>query len=96
MIAGPHTGLVLPNGIALDASHNIYVLDAGVSFGVGVRPGERRGVPVGGSVSVKTGRDRILIFPSGSSGDVAPSGSISGGFTGLDFPQGIAIGPTGN
>jgi hypothetical protein len=37
----------------------------------------------------------IPIFAAGSNGDVAPIGAIGGSFTGLSYPQGIVIGPSG-
>jgi hypothetical protein len=86
-ISGPNTGLYSPSGISIDANGNIYVLSFGSSS-------ERAQIP--GFYEHATGRPAILIFAAGSNGDVAPIGSISGPFTGLDDPEGIAIGPTGN
>ncbi len=42
------------------------------------------------------GVDSITVYPAGSSGNVAPSATISGFSTGLASPQGIAIGSKGS
>jgi sugar lactone lactonase YvrE len=52
------------------------------------------GIPKFGLVDLFS-RVQILVFAAGGNGDVAPVASIGGPFTGLNFPEGIAIGPTG-
>ncbi|MFZ0680747.1 SBBP repeat-containing protein [Candidatus Binatus sp.] len=86
-IAGESTKIVSPTGIALDKNGNIYVLDGyGASFGGG--DGFFENVELFSKI-------QILKFAAGSNGDVAPIASVGGPFTGLNFPEGIAIGPTG-
>ncbi len=82
-IAGPKTGLEFPNGIAFDSRGNIYVSNQLSMLGVCLSF-PRINAPTEGD---------ILIFASGSNGDVAPIGSIRGPATGLNNPLGLAIGP---
>ena len=105
-IAGEITKIVSPTGIALDENTNIYVLNGfGGSLGGGhdsvdtvsqslQRNTARTGIPKGGSVDTYS-KVEILEFAAGGNGDVAPVSSIGGPFTGLNYPEGIAIGPTG-
>lgn len=98
-ISGPNTGLNSPSGISIDGNGNIYVLNFGSSLGgrddhvSGARPSECARVP--GFFSHATGQPGLLIFAAGSDGDAAPIAAIGGPFTGLNSPEGIAIGPTG-
>jgi sugar lactone lactonase YvrE len=98
-IAGESTKIVLPTGIALDESGNIYVLNYFGGGGVGVSQSQqpntsRSGIPKGGTVSTFP-KNQILVFRAGSNGDVAPVATIAGPLTHLNFPEGIAIGPVG-
>jgi sugar lactone lactonase YvrE len=104
-IAGESTKIGFPTGIALDENTNIYVLDGyGGSFGgrIGIdtasrslqRNTIRTGIPKAGSVGLFS-KIRILVFAAGGNGDVAPIATISGPYAGLNYPGGIAIGPTG-
>jgi hypothetical protein len=45
--------------------------------------------------SLNLGSDSITVYSAGSSGNVAPSSTITGSSTGLAVPQGIAIGSNG-
>jgi len=97
-IGGANTGLKYPYGITLDSAGNPYVLNAtGIVYAcVYINQNEptavRDGVPT--IRHVRTGNP-LLIFATGSNGDVAPVASIGGAFSGLLNPGGIAIGPTG-
>jgi len=103
-ISGPHTGLRFPYEIALDSKGNIYVLNGQpqgiVQIQVGTVIDDERtaiksvGIPGFFLILTATVPD-ILIFAAGSNGDVAPIGAIGGPFTGLGYPEGIAIGPGG-
>ncbi len=104
-IAGESTKIGFPTGIALDENTNIYVLDGyGGSFGgrIGINTASRSlqrntirtGIPKAGSVGLFS-KIRILVFAAGGNGDVAPIATISGPYAGLNYPGGIAIGPTG-
>lgn len=98
-ISGTNTGLLYPYGITLDTEGNVYVLNAtGIAYacsGGGNQRTAKTGVPTGGSISSRRDENPVLIFAAGSNGDVAPIASFGGPFTGLNFPAGIAIGPTG-
>jgi sugar lactone lactonase YvrE len=97
-IAGERTKVTDPTGIALDQSGNIYVLSY---FARGFESQSQQlntttsGVPKGGSVVDIFSKVQILEFAAGSHGDVPPLASVSGPYTGLNFPEGIAIGPNG-
>ncbi|HUO05603.1 MAG TPA: hypothetical protein VMU16_10450 [Candidatus Binataceae bacterium] len=43
-----------------------------------------------------TNNQSVNVFPSGSSGNIPPTATISGGLTGLSFPAGVAVDTTGN
>jgi sugar lactone lactonase YvrE len=81
-ISGSLTQLNMPSGIAIDSSGNIWVANDG-SLGGGV--------------------DSITVYPPGSNGNVAPAmvmsngtvtnnAVVSGPLTGLNMPNGLAIG----
>lgn len=53
-----------------------------------------KGIPKIGLVSLFS-KIQILVFAASSNGDVAPIAAIGGPFTGLNLPEGIAIGPQG-
>ncbi len=94
-IAGATTGIAFPYRITLDSSGNIYLLNA-TGFGfvcIGAGGVPRHGIPKAGTIKIHQGP--ILIFAAGSNGDTAPIGMIGGPLTGLEFPGGIAVGPTG-
>ena len=78
-IGGADTGLVFPYGIALDSNENIFVLNVNSNF---------FGCP-------RCDQHSIRIFAAGSHGDAAPMATIAGPSAGLNFPRGIAVGPTG-
>lgn len=82
-IKGKSTGISLPYGITVDSNGNIYVLNNGT------------GIFDGCFGEIDTAAAPIEIFAAGSHGDIAPTAAISGPFTGLNSPQGIAIGPAG-
>jgi sugar lactone lactonase YvrE len=102
-ITGPHTGLGSPAGIAVDASENVYVLNA---------PGGCSGFPFGGVITLCDGVFylpghldfgpppgdipglSVLVFKAGSTGDIAPIAAIYGPFTAING-TGIAVGPSG-
>ncbi|HUO05185.1 MAG TPA: hypothetical protein VMU16_08310 [Candidatus Binataceae bacterium] len=48
------------------------------------------------STGGKSSHGSVTIYPSGSSGNAAPTATITGTNTGLKTPQGIALGATGN
>ncbi len=80
-ISGSKTSLEYPNGIALDPTGKIYVVNNPAFFG-------ESGVP------------SVFVYPAlGSSTGLlneAPIATISGGKTGLLYPQGIALDSSGN
>ncbi len=81
IIDGPMTGLAGPRGVAVDSNGNIYVVSDGLLYN-------------GGSVApFGSTTPRLTIYAAGSDGNVAPIATISGTFTGLDQPKGIALGP---
>ena len=103
-ISGSNTGLGYPDEIAVDSNLNVYVWNLNAVGRVGVtgpssgRAAARKGVPIGGTfqdIELVRGAPGILIFGPGSRGDVAPTSTISGPYTGLNGPLGIAIGPSG-
>jgi DNA-binding beta-propeller fold protein YncE len=75
-ISGSNTGLFDPAGIAVDSSGKIYVADTGGGESDG------SGSAIGPSV---------FIYAAGSTGNVAPSATISGSSTGLGCPAGVAL-----
>lgn len=81
VITGPKTGLAGPQGIAVDSNGYIYVVNNGLSYNDGaVTP-----------FAVTT--PRVTIYSPGSHGNVEPVATISGTLTGLNQPNGIAVGP---
>jgi len=95
-ISGTNTGIGTPNGITLDSSGNICVLNDRWVIGIrGKQPKPKKGVAVFSTVEVEYGPkvDTILVFAPGSNGDIAPITAIGGPFTGLFDPSAIAAGP---
>jgi hypothetical protein len=99
-IKGKHTGLVSVQGIAVDATENIYVLaqDTGViraAGGVWILPGHpaqcQTSNRVGSAFAFSSAGTSVLVFKAGSTGDTAPIATINGSFTGLSG-SGIAVG----
>ena len=80
-IAGSKTLLDYPTGIALDPRENIYVAN---EFGGPVAPHD------------SFDRGRITVYPTGSSGNIAPIATIRGAATGLAYPVAIALDSGGN
>ena len=83
IIGGSNTGLGDPEGIAVDYSGNIYVANGG-------------NILYGGSIPAS-----VTVYPPLASlpsqpnyPNVTPSATISGGNTGLSYPQGIAVDST--
>jgi hypothetical protein len=85
-ISGANTGLTFPDGITFDSSGKMYVTIAPPPIGF-CASFAKLSAPAEGA---------ILIFAPGSTGNVAPIGSIKGPVTGLNNPLGIAIGPSGH
>jgi hypothetical protein len=69
-IAGSKTGLIGPYGLALDAKHNVSVVNTN-----------------GGSAATGS----VTVYAAGATGNVAPTGTISGSNTGLFYPFGITL-----
>jgi sugar lactone lactonase YvrE len=84
-ISGEDSGIGQPYGIALDRDGRIYVLN------------NLRSVEVCAlnEVGIKSVPGPMLVFAAGSNGDVAPTATIGGPFTGLVDSTGIAVGPAG-
>jgi sugar lactone lactonase YvrE len=80
-IGGKDSGLYAPAAIALDSSGKIYVANYHAEQ-VG------RGV-------IQPAHDSITVYGAHSHGDAAPIAEISGGETGLNSPDGIALDPSG-
>lgn len=119
IISGSNTGLHVPQGIALDAGRNIYVVNhtglgsvtvyaAGASGNVapvqtisGSKTGLNgpEGIAVDASLNIyvansfggPSGLGSVTIYPAGANGNVAPTRTINGSNTGLNFPEGVAL-----
>ncbi|HUO06675.1 MAG TPA: PQQ-binding-like beta-propeller repeat protein, partial [Candidatus Binataceae bacterium] len=50
-------------------------------------------VDADGNIYVANYENSIMVFPPGSNGNVAPIRTLAGSATGLNYPQGIAVGP---
>jgi hypothetical protein len=87
VIAGPKTHIANPSAVAVDHSGSIYVTNKG--------PTKCTHLP-GGSSCSPNGHGSITVYASGSSGDVAPTATITGTNTGLQFPFGISLDSNGN
>jgi sugar lactone lactonase YvrE len=83
-ISGSNTGLILPIGIALDSSGNIYVADGGNPYYQGLASSVSAYPPLGGSG---------WIAGPPATYSVAPTATISGPVTELFDPQFVAIQP---
>jgi len=126
-ISGSNTGLVYPQGIALNSSGNIYVGDW-YAASVFVYPAKTNGNVAPSSASISTtmttglgspegialdssgniyaancpacygysGIPSVFVYSAGSNGNAAPTASISGSNTGLNYPYGIAVDSSGN
>jgi sugar lactone lactonase YvrE len=79
IISGSHTGLNKPHGIGVDSDGKIYVANDG-SGDADDDSGDSEGV------------DTVTVYAAGSSGDIAPTATISGSRTGLGKPHGLAVG----
>src|SRR6202035_129076 len=75
------------SAIAVDHSGRIYVTNKG--------PTKCTRVP-GGSSCSPNGHGSITVYAHGSSGDGAPTATITGANTGLQFPFGITLDSNGN
>jgi glucose/arabinose dehydrogenase len=87
VIAGPNTQMASPSAVAVDQSGSIYVTNKG--------PMKCTHFPGGRSCS-PNGHGSITVYARGSSGDVAPTATITGANTGLQFPFGISLDSNGN
>lgn len=124
-IAGAGTELVEPEAITLDSSRNIYVSSYVNNVGLAVNlyaagsngnaaplatiGGSNTGLGYPAALAVDSDdniyslnsdlgplhTDGINVYPSGSSGDVAPSVTITSNFTGLGASSGIAVDNSG-
>ncbi|MGO8803780.1 NHL repeat-containing protein [Candidatus Binatus sp.] len=81
------TGLIYPEGIALDSSGNIYVADTYEGLGVGAATGVFVFPPLGGT-------GWVAGSPPTYSGN--PTAVIQGSETGLVYPVGIELDSSGN
>jgi sugar lactone lactonase YvrE len=88
-IGGSNTGLGRPDGIALDANGNVYVLN---NPEIVELSGGGRGSCLEGFFFNST-LGAILTFSAGSDGNVAPIATIGNLLTPFDYPSAIAIGP---
>ncbi len=126
-ISGSNTGLVYPQGIALDSSGNIYVGDwyaasvfvypagtngniapssATISTTMTTGLSEPEGIALDSSGNIYSadcpacygysGIPSVFVYSAGSNGNTAPTASISGTDTGLNYPYGIAVDSSGN
>ncbi len=126
-ISGSDTGLLYPQGIALNSSGNIYVGDwyaasvfvypggsngnvapssATISTTMTTALGSPEGVALDSSGNIyaadcpacygESGSASVMVYPAGSNGNAAPSATISGDSTGLNYPYGIAVDSSGN
>jgi hypothetical protein len=75
-IQGSQTGLNDPQGVALDASANIYITNKGDD--------------------ASTGNDSVTVYAAGSTGNVAPTQTITGARTKLDLPLQLALDSSSN
>ena len=81
VIAGSNTGLLFPEGLALDSSGNIYVSNCGSCATIFGSP---------------LGNDSVTEYAAGSSGNSTPIATIRGPDTGLSAPFGLAVDGKGN
>ncbi len=127
IISGSDTGLISPAGIAVDSSRNIYVDDS-YACSVFVYPAGSSGDVVPSSATISTtvttglsspqgiavdssgkiyaadcpacygerGAPSVFVYPAGSNGNLAPTDTITGSKTGLEYPAGIALDSSGN
>jgi hypothetical protein len=109
-ISGSNTSMNHPEGVAVDAGHNIYVANAqGGHFGLGSVAVFAAGATGNvAPIATITGSTTMLnypegvaldagsnLYPPGANGDVAPIRTIAGPHTGLYGPVGIALDQAG-
>ncbi len=79
-LGGPRNGFLSTVNFALDSSGKIYATTWSADFD--------------GRTLLRE-RSSVRIFPADSNGDIAPVAIVAGSYTQLNFPEAIAVGPSG-